>query len=168
VVPIENNVKRVCDTVVPKVNPDMVAYSAYEVTSYDMNALKDVPARLSAALKTIDQYAPDPLHLGSARIVISEFGLYENVVPQIDIAARTRWVLETTRASGLRLAFLWQLYDNECKDKANQPLSIALKHGDISYPANNQCVGLWLVRPDGTDALALPMLKSYWGDLTGK
>ena len=162
VLPISNNVQRTCSSVVPAVKPDLVTYSSYEVTSYDRNKLKDVPDRLTLALTLIDRFAPDPLHLGKARILISEFGLYETLVPEMDIQPRAQLVLETAHTFGIRLVFLWQLYDNECRDFKNHPLNIAVSPGDAAYPLDSQCRGLWLIRPDGKPSVVLPLLQRYW------
>ncbi len=153
---------RTCNAVVPEVAPDIVTYSAYDAMVFSQQELDRVGEALTQALNTIDRLAPDPLGLGEARIVISEFGLYENEAPPGDVIPRAQAVLETAQAFGLKLAFVWQLYDNECADQNGEPLPTALMVGDPRYPANEQCRGLWLYRPDGSPAEVLPLLQQYW------
>jgi hypothetical protein len=62
----------------------------------------------------------------------------------------------------VRSAFLWQVFDNECKDSTGAYFPVASSPGSASRPTNSQCHGLWTVRPDGSTSLDLAVLSSYW------
>ena len=68
---------RVIDAVLPQVNADMVTYSSYDSTAIgnDANSMQQA---FNLALQTIEKLAPDPLGMGNRRILISEYGMYEN------------------------------------------------------------------------------------------
>ena len=68
---------RVVNAVIPVVCPDMVTYSSYDSSKPGTSAAV-VNADMNRALNTIKSLAPDPLGLGDKRIVISEYGLFEN------------------------------------------------------------------------------------------
>jgi len=154
----QNGLRRVIDAVIPQVNADMLTYSSYDSTLGPDTA--SVQQSLTQALQTIDQFAPDPQGLGKRRLLISEYGLFEN-----ERSGQTTWrsdtILSTAKAAGIYGAFFWNLYDNECKDNG-QYAPVAAAEGNPLRPTDAQCRGLWIVRPDGTTSAVLDVLKKYW------
>ena len=154
----QHGMARMINKVVPVVRPDMVTYSSYDSSSQgDANT---VQANMELALSTIRKMAPDPLSLGSRRILISEYGMFENEEPNDSWRADT--ILKTAKSEGLAGAFLWNVFDNECKSSNGQPAGIALTPGASGRPNNGQCRGLWAIRPDGSTSSVLGVLKKYW------
>jgi hypothetical protein len=154
----QNGLKRVINAVVPQVNADMLTYSSYDAMVYGSDA-QSVQRSLTQAFQTIEKFAPDPQKLGNRRILISEYGLFENEQP--GDTWRADAVLSTAKSAGLFGAFLWNLYDNECKQNG-QYSPVASAEGDPKRPTNAQCRGLWIVRPDGTTSPVLDAIKKYW------
>jgi hypothetical protein len=156
----QQGLTRVINAVVPQVGADMVTYSSYDSTAIGNDAASMEKA-FNLALQTIEKLAPDPLGLGNRRILISEYGLYEN-----QLAGGTSWrsqaILNTASQAGVYGAFLWNLYDNECKQPDGQSASVDTPVGNPARPGNGNCRGLWAVRPDGSTSAALSVLKKYW------
>lgn len=71
-------------------------------------------------------------------------------------------MLSTASKAGIYGAFLWNLYDNECVESNGQSAPVDSPPGDPLRPADNECRGLWVVRPDGSDSPVLNVLKQYW------
>jgi hypothetical protein len=117
---------------------------------------------MTQALNTINQFAPDPLGLGKKRILISEFGLYENQRPN-EAIWRTKTLLSTAQSAGLSGAFMWEVFDNECHEANGQPAPVDSALGSPTRPTDSQCRGLWAVRPDGTISPVVGVLKGYFG-----
>ena len=150
----------------PVVNADMVSYS-----SYDSSSIRNGPdaattrASMNEALNAIKSLAPDPLDLGDKRILISEYGLFENERTPADVQWRTQTILETSQAASLLGAFMWQVFDNECyKDYPTnkQPFPVDCSPGDPERPLNTQCRGLWIVKPDENPGAALPLMAQWF------
>ncbi|MGB1250716.1 MAG: hypothetical protein ACPG8W_08910 [Candidatus Promineifilaceae bacterium] len=72
--------KRFINGVVPYINADMVAYSAWD-SILNARSATGVHHDLTSALQTIQEFTPDPLEIGRKRIFISEFGLIERNRP---------------------------------------------------------------------------------------
>jgi hypothetical protein len=151
---------RVINGVVPEVKPDIITYSSYDSTTQGTDA-NSMASYVVEALNTIKSLAPDPLNLGSRRILVSEYGVFENWRPT-ETAWRSQAILQRAKAAGLSSAFLWQVFDNECKDSTGAYFPVASSVGSASRPRNSQCHGLWIVRPDGSTSLDLAVLSSYW------
>jgi len=154
----QNGLKRVINAVVPQVNADMLTYSSYDAMVYGSD-VQSVQQSLGQALQTIEKLAPDPQGLGNRRILISEYGLFETEQP--GDTWRADAVLSTAKNAGIFGAFLWNLYDNECKQNG-QYLPVATAPGDALRPTNAECRGLWVVRPDGSTSSVLDVIKKYW------
>jgi hypothetical protein len=156
----QQGLTRVINAVVPQVNADMVTYSSYDSTAIGNDAASMQKA-FNQALQTIEKLAPDPLGLGNRRILISEYGLYEN-----QLVGGTSWrsqaILSTASQAGLYGAFLWNLYDNECVQPNGQGAQVDASTGNPARPGDGNCRGLWMVRPDGSTSAALNVLKQYW------
>jgi hypothetical protein len=151
---------RTINTVVPAVRPDMVTYSSYDSTKAGTDSTS-LAAVMNQALNTIDSLAPDPQYLRRRRILISEYGLFENS-QTTDWTWRANTILSTASGSGLSGAFLWQLYDNECTTSSGSYYPVDSTWGTSPRPGDADCLGLWLVKPDGTDSAVLSIVKSYW------
>jgi len=156
----QKGLTRVINAVVPNVGADMVTYSSYDSTVVGSDA-QTVDKNLTLALNTIKQLAPDPLGLGMKRILISEYGLYENQLKG-DATWRSKAILNTAKNAGIAGAFLWNLYDNECLEPNGQPAPVDVNPGNPARPGDSNCRGLWVVRPDGSDSSVLSVLKQYW------
>jgi hypothetical protein len=154
----QNGLRRVINAVVPQVNADMLTYSSYDAMVYGSDA-QSVHQSLTQALQTIEKLAPDPQGLGNRRILISEYGLFENEQP--GDTWRADAVLSTAKNAGLYGAFFWNLYDNECKLNG-QYAPVASAEGNPLRPTDAQCRGLWIIRPDGSTSSALDVIKKYW------
>src|SRR5581483_362044 len=70
----QQGLTRVINAVVPQVKADMVTYSSYDSTAIG-NDSASMEKALNQSLQTIEKFAPDPMRLGSRRILISEYGL---------------------------------------------------------------------------------------------
>jgi hypothetical protein len=156
----QHGLTRVINAVIPNVNADMVTYSSYDSTTVGSDA-QTVQQTLTLALQTIERLAPDPLGFGPRRILISEYGLFEN--QQLNDATwRTQAVLDTATNAGIYGAFLWELFDNTCTQGNGQPSPVDAAPGNPMRPTDGQCRGVWVVRPDGSSTAALDVLKNYW------
>jgi len=156
---LEKRLPRVLNAVVPAIGADMITYSSYDATT---QAPATMVREFHAALDGIDRYAPDPLGLGRRRVLISEYGLFENEHAFAENDWRLHAVLNTARDWGASGAFLWQLYDNECKPPDGSKSPLAAEPGDPARPEDRNCRGLWLVKPDGLESVALNILERYW------
>jgi hypothetical protein len=157
----QKGLNRVINAVVPFVGPDMVTYSSYDSTlaGKDPNSMQ---AAMKQALNTIYKFAPDPLNLGSKRVLISEYGLYENQ-RKGEAIWRTTTILKTAQSTGLAGAFLWNVFDNECLAADGQKAPVDTSVGDPDRPNNSECRGLWAVRPDGSISSLVGVLQGYFG-----
>jgi hypothetical protein len=151
---------RTINAVVPAVNPDLVTYSSYDSTLLGTDSTTLISA-MNRALNTIKQFTADPMYLRDRRVLISEFGLFENELPT-ETTWRASTILKTANTDGLSGAFLWQLYDNECHESNGDYFPVDSSWGSLQRPKNSDCRGLWLVKPDGTRSAVLPILSSYW------
>ena len=157
----QKGLARVINTVIPAVAPDMVTYSSYDsaLRGTDPGSMQ---AAMTLALNTIKQFAPDPLGLGDKRILISEFGLYENERTHTEVMWRTNTLLRTAKAAGLSGAFMWNVFDNECHEANGQAAPIDAAEGNPQRPLNQQCRGLWAIRPDGSTSSVVGVLQKFW------
>ncbi|HET7440981.1 MAG TPA: hypothetical protein VFJ47_06740 [Terriglobales bacterium] len=156
----QKGMARVINTVVPAVAPDMVTYSSYDSTLQGTDP-PSMKAAMTLALNTIKQLAPDPLGLGDRRILISEFGLYENERP-----GETKWriqtLLSTAKAAGLSGAYMWNVFDNECHEANGQAAPVDSVEGNPLRPTDGECRGLWAIRPDGSTSSVVNVLQKYF------
>jgi len=81
--------KRFINGVVPYINADLVAYSAWESTVTQRTS-SDLEQRLQDAIDIINRFTPNHLGLGKKRIFISEFGLKENT-PILTSTVAAQW-----------------------------------------------------------------------------
>ena len=160
---VTSGLTRLINAVLPVVNADMVSYSSYDSSKSGADAAA-VRTDMNTALNAIKSLAPDPLGLGDKRILISEYGLFENGPGHTEAETiwRTNTILETSQAAGIFGSFYWQVFDNEAKQSDGTYFPVDCSPGDPIRPVNSQCVGLWLVRPDGTLSPAVGCLSRYW------
>jgi hypothetical protein len=165
---VNSGLIRLINATLPVVNADMVSYSSYDSSKPGTDPTA-VRASMNTALNAIKSLAPDPLGLGDKRILISEYGMFENETGHDD--DETRWrtntILETSQAAGIFSSFYWQVFDNEAKQPDGTYFPVDCSPGDPVRPVNSQCLGLWLVRPDGTfNAAKEEVLPHYWNPST--
>lgn len=157
---IERGKRRVINTVIPYTNVDMVSYSSYDSMTRDRSGTL---ANFSSSFAYIKSKMTDTIGLGNKRIFLAEYG-----TPEIEYGAgvtriRTQATVDASTAAGIWGAFVWQLFDNECKDQAGNDLpGIAYPIGDPMRPRNNNCRGFFLIKPDGTTGAAYDILRNYW------
>ncbi len=161
----QSGLTRVVNAVVPSVRPDMVTYSSYDSSLQGMDP-SSTAASMNEAINAIKTFAPDPLGLGDKRILISEYGLFENERLAAQTPWRTETILRVSQASGLFGSFLWEVFDNECRDCNGNYFPVDTSTADITRPQNGQCRGLWLMRPDGSLGPLLPLIAKYWSPST--
>ena len=158
----QNGLRRVINKVAPFVQADMVTYSSYDSSLSGTDSTSEANA-MNQAFSVITSLAPDPLGLGSRRMLISEYGLFENERPTETIW-RTETILSTAKSAGLLGAFQWQVFDNECRDADLNYFPTGSVINTAVHPDNSQCRGLWLVRPDGSESIMVSLLAPYWSD----
>jgi hypothetical protein len=158
----KSGLRRVINKVVPFVQADMVTYSSYDSSLSGTDSTSEASA-MEQALSVINSLTPDPLALGSRRMLISEYGLFENELPTETIW-RTQTILSTAKSAGLLGAFTWQVFDNECRDVDLNYFPTGSVLNTAIHPDNSQCRGLWLVRPDGSESPVVSLLSPYWSD----
>ena len=158
----KSGLRRVINKVVPFVQADMVTYSSYDSSLSGTDSTSEASA-MEQAFSVINSLTPDPLALGSRRMLISEYGLFENELPTETIW-RTQTILSTAKSAGLLGAFTWQVFDNECRDADLNYFPTGSVLNTAIHPDNSQCRGLWLVRPDGSESPVVSLLSPYWSD----
>jgi hypothetical protein len=158
----QNGLRRVINKVVPFVQADMVTYSSYDSSLSGTDSTSEASA-MDQAFSVINSLTPDPLALGSRRMLISEYGLFENELPTETIW-RTQTILSTAKSAGLLGAFTWEVFDNECRDADRNYFPTGSLINSAIQPDNSQCRGLWLVRPDGSESTVVSLLSPYWSD----
>lgn len=167
----DSGLRRLINATLPVVKADMVSYSSYDSSASGADAASTRTA-MNEALNAIKSLAPDPLGFGNKRILISEYGLFENRPDHVGaVTWRTNTILETSQAAGILGAFFWQIFDNECyydynyPNKPTQPYPVDTK-GD-QHPPASKCEGLWLVMPDGNFGPAKEVITPWFQPSTG-
>lgn len=127
----------VANRVLPKVAPDLVSYSCWE--------LQKDPALLRRGLDWLATQTPARPPFGSRNIIIGEFGSPENTFPPDKQRAMIEGTLRVARDFGCPLAIYWQVF---CNEAVHRPVK-----------SNKDVRGFSLVRPDGTHTLARELLK---------
>lgn len=124
--------------VVPKVAPDLVSYSCWE--------LQEKPEVMKRALQWLAELTPDRPPFGSHNIFIGEFGSPENVFPREKQHAMIEGSLRVSRELGCPLSIFWQVY---CNEAVHEPVK-----------TNTDVRGFGLLRPDGTKTEAWGILDA--------
>jgi hypothetical protein len=133
---------RVLSDVLPQAETDLVSYSAWEST--DVGALADsertarVASNLTAAIAKIRSAVP------KVGVYLGELGFPERELG--NVGELTRAALDAGSRSGVLGSVYWQIFDNEC--------------------SNNECRGLWVLKPDGSLGDAGQALAERWNGRT--
>ena len=122
----------VTDRVLPRARVDLVSYSAWDT--------QDNPALLREALDYIARHVPDRRPLGQRNVYLGEFGLPENEFPRGQVRRTISEAMKTAIDWGCPYVVYWQLYCNEAR---RRPVK-----------TSDDVRGFWLLRPDGSKALA--------------
>lgn len=140
---MSKNKKRAINSVLPqlKIQPDFIGYSAYD-SVWDTGRN---PAALADAINFIRGLCP------KSRVMISELGLPDNQMVQLNISREARneilkQYLEVAKKSGVDHYIYWQLLDNEAT-RLN--------------PNNDECNGYGLIKPDGSLSEDFLRLSEY-------
>lgn len=127
----------VANRVVPKVGPDLVSYSCWE--------LQEDAALLRRGLDWLAEQTPDRPPFGAHNVFIGEFGSPENVFAPEKQRTMIEGTLRAAREFGSPFAIFWQAY---CNEAVHEPVKL-----------NTDVRGFGLVRPDGTRTLAWEILE---------
>ncbi len=138
-VAMEEHRPTVTTHVLPHVRVDLVSYSAWD-TQGDA-------VRFRRALDFIADHAIDSPHFGSKNVYVGEFGAPENEWSEERIKQTIRNVIGTASRWGCPYVVYWQVYCNEPRHKPVR------KNDDVR--------GFWLIRPDGSKAVAWYALREY-------
>ncbi len=138
---MEEGAPCVANQVVPKVAPDLVSYSCWE--------LQEKPDEMLKALEWLAKLTPDKPPFGDRNIYLGEFGSPENVFPPAKQRSMIEGSLRVARDFGCPWAIYWALHCNEAK---TTPVT---KNEDVK--------GFDLIRPDGTKSLAWDLLHDAIG-----
>ncbi|MCC6444920.1 MAG: hypothetical protein IT210_15860 [Armatimonadetes bacterium] len=129
--------------VLPKTRCDLYSYSAYD-TLTDRELFKK-------AVAFIRSKAPDSRAFGENNVYIGEFGWPEMDFNPQEALQHVRNVVEASLEMDIPYMLYWELYCNE-------PRNGGAPKG--SRPANDQCRGFWLIRPDGSFSPVYDYFKS--------
>ena len=134
--------------VLPKVELDLVSYSAYD-------GMKD-PLTLWKCIAEIRRHCRTGPLFGKAAVFVGEIGIPENDAPN---RLMERWdeFMGVILAADVRYIAHWELYCNEFKKDLEKKVK-----PPITDPALMR--GFWLVKPDGS----LSQSGSYFGGLWKK
>ncbi len=122
--------------VIPNSHQDLVGWSAYEINFW-LKQNKDVPKLFINQLNYLANLTPDSSNFGNRNIYISEIGFQENKITGSHIYTNLTTLINSAFKWHMPYFVYWELYDNNCQR---------------FLPTNNQCVGNWIIRPDGTES----------------
>ncbi|MHB1000286.1 MAG: hypothetical protein ACYC27_13680 [Armatimonadota bacterium] len=121
----------VTNSVLPYTHCDLYAYSAYDTITQGKEKFRK-------ALDYIAAKAPKSKMYGEKNVYIGEFGYPENVVGEDARLKIAKDTVEVVLSWGAKYACFWELYDDGPRKKYE------------GRPTNDDMVGNWLIRPDGT------------------
>lgn len=143
--------------VLPFTNADLYSYSAHEIRGMAVDRSGEDPYRLmQSALNKLEKAAPDSKIFGKKNLFIGEISLGETNA-KTEAYPRFERVIKSAMDWGVKYVVYWAFTDSGCD-----------KFGTVN---NDNCNGLWVVRPDGTsgrvyDEILSAYTKSkYSGDL---
>lgn len=119
------------NSVLPHTHCDLYSYSAYDTCVQGK-------AKFRKALDYIAEKAPDSKLYGAKNVYIGEFGYPESLITPAERMSIVKDTVETALSWGARYALFWELYDDGPKRVYE------------GRPKNDDMVGNWLIRPDGT------------------
>ncbi len=142
---MERGIPHLARDVVPRVQSDLVFYSAYD-------ACFDVPSSLWQAIEVLRAAAPPSALYGENNVAIGEIGRPENEGNRTREQIEEFWdnVLGVSLAMDLPYVLHWELYCNEPKKALGNKKDIPR---DRMMTAE-ELRGFWLLRPDGSDSWA--------------
>lgn len=121
----------VTNSVFPHTHCDLYSYSAYDTCTQGRKKFRQ-------ALDYLASKAPPSRLYPKKNIYLGEFGWPESLVPPELRMRIMQDTVETALDWGVQYALFWELYDD------------GPKHKFTGRPTNNDMVGNWLIRPDGT------------------
>lgn len=121
----------VTNDVLPHTHCDLYSYSSYDTMAKN-------EALFRQALRYIADKAPDSEYFGDKNVYIGEFGWPESLVSPEQRLDMVRYTVKAARDFGAPYILFWELY-------CDGP-----KHPIEGKPKNEDFVGNWLIRPDGT------------------
>jgi hypothetical protein len=138
---MEDGAPCVANQVIPKVAPDLVSYSCWE--------LQEKPDQMKKALEWLAELTPDKPPYGAHNVYIGEFGSPENVFPPEKQRSMIEGSLRVAGELQCPYALFWAVH---CNEATKEPVT---KNEDVK--------GFGLIRVDGTKALAWDLLKGAVG-----
>lgn len=136
----------VTDKVLPKVELDLVSYSAYDGMR-DANTLYN-------CIQKIREHARTGPMFGMGAVCVGEIGIPENEQAG-RLAARWDELMGAALAADALYVIHWELYCNEPNPKVQPPPAPPIKSGSDAR-------GFWLVRPDGTLSESGKYFSALW------
>ncbi len=129
------------NNVLPNTHCDLYSYSAYDTMVQGREKLR-------ASLEYLKSKAPDSRWFGDDNIYIGEFGWPETLVPEEKRLEFIRDSVEIGLECGAQYLLFWALYDDGIRDP---DVASKLSLDTLDRPlTNDDMVGNWLIRPDGT------------------
>ena len=117
--------------VIPYTHCDLYSYSAYDTLQVSAEKFRQ-------ALLYLRAKAPDSPTFGADNIYIGEFGWPESIVGEEKRLEMMKYTINTALDCGVRYMLFWELYCDGPKHSLDGP------------PTNDDMIGNWLIRPDGT------------------
>ena len=139
---MEEGAPCVANQVVPKVAPDLVSYSCWE--------LQEKPDEMRKALEWLAKLTPDKPPFGDRNVFLGEFGSPENVFTPEKQRTMIEGSIRVAREFGCPYAFFWAVH---CNEAVHEPVA-----------GNKDVKGFGLIRFDGTKAPAWEILKGALAD----
>jgi len=110
---LDESRKCVTNTIVNKVNPDYVSYSAYDATNPHKTE-QDLNTHLKRALDYIEQHLSPKEGLPEGkRVWIGEYGNPARIYSEEMQDTRSRWTIKAGLEWGAPFILYWELYNNE-------------------------------------------------------
>lgn len=129
---LENpNHKVVTNSILSKVNPDYVSYSAYDATN-PYKTEEELNYKLKESLDFLDsQLSPKPNLPKGKRVWIGEYGNPSARYNDDEQNLRSIWTIKTGLEWGTPFILYWEMYNNEIKPKTGEQ------------------IGYWLITDEG-------------------
>ncbi|MES3036709.1 MAG: hypothetical protein V4736_02270 [Bdellovibrionota bacterium] len=140
--------------ILPQIDCDLIGYSAHEAAMESVGQ-----SNLDSAINYIKSKSKPSADFGRNNVVISEIGVWENDVlfgPRSDQIAS---MIKTNFDRGMPYILYWSHYDNGCNEK------VISCDSNSAYRnlKNDEVVGMWIRKPDGTFGATMKKLLSMYG-----
>ena len=139
----------VTNDVLPHTHCDLYSYSAYDTMGQN-------EAKFRAALTYLKEKAPDSKTFGENNVYIGEFGWPESLVGEEKRVEMVRYTVDAALDAGAPYILFWELYCDGPKPDAAAPYG------------NDEMVGNWLIRPDGSKSKAWDFFEKLLNDGSAK